>query len=72
MPRSFWAGQWLSPSRAPPVADEFVVLLQADFVTHDLSSLRISMTHKRERFLADLWPKGLDRVKGAVETRRGR
>jgi DNA-binding transcriptional ArsR family regulator len=25
-----------------------------------------------ERFLADLWPKGLDRLKQAVETRRGR
>jgi DNA-binding transcriptional ArsR family regulator len=25
-----------------------------------------------ERFLADLWPKGLDRLKHAVETRRGR
>ena len=25
-----------------------------------------------ERFLADLWPKGLDRLKTAVESRRGR
>jgi DNA-binding transcriptional ArsR family regulator len=25
-----------------------------------------------ERFLAELWPKGLDRLKRAVETRRGR
>jgi DNA-binding transcriptional ArsR family regulator len=25
-----------------------------------------------ERFLADLWPKGLDRLKSAVESRRGR
>ena len=25
-----------------------------------------------ERFLADLWPRGLDRLKEAVETRRGR
>lgn len=25
-----------------------------------------------DRFLAELWPKGLDRLKHAVETRRGR
>ena len=60
------------------VSQHLSVLAEAGLVTVEPSGRqRLYVIDPRglehlERFLADLWPKGLDRLKTSVEKRRGR